>query len=83
MTGARSPARGLAVVVPARDEEALVGRCLDSILRASREAEAAGLARVVVVVLDGCQDRSAAIVTGIVDQAAAADPTLATPVVRM
>lgn len=50
------PVDGIAVVVPARDEEALVPACLDSL------AVAAGACPVpvgTIVVLDGCTDRSA------------------------
>lgn len=54
------------VVIPARNEERLLGRCLDAVRRAERD-----LARtrpwievLTVVVLDGCTDRSAAIAAG-------------------
>jgi hypothetical protein len=52
---------GLLVVVPARDEEALVGRCLDAIGKAVRAVRASrpDLDLVVVVVADRCLDRTA------------------------
>ena len=62
MTGTTS-IDGLLVVVPARDEEALIGRCLDAIttavdvVRASRP----DLAVAVVAVADRCLDRTAEI----------------------
>jgi glycosyltransferase involved in cell wall biosynthesis len=54
---------GLMVVVPARDEEALIGECLDSINVAVDKVSVArpDLAVVVVVVADQCVDRTAEI----------------------
>lgn len=54
--------RAVAVAIPAHDEEALIGRCLASVMRAvtrARERDPA-LAIVVVVVLDACRDSTAA-----------------------
>jgi glycosyltransferase involved in cell wall biosynthesis len=51
----------VAVVIPAHDEEALIGRCLASVIRAvahAREREP-DLATTVVVVLDACTDTTA------------------------
>lgn len=54
----------VAVVVPARDEEQLVGACLESVLHAARVLRAAhrGVRTHVVVVLDVCRDDTAAVV---------------------
>ena len=54
----------VAVVVPARDEERLVGACLDSVLHATRVLRAAHpeVRTHVVVVLDVCRDDTAAVV---------------------
>ncbi|KTS65875.1 glycosyl transferase [Microbacterium testaceum] len=52
--------RAVAVVIPAHDEEALIGRCLASVTRAvayARERESE-LVATVVVVLDACTDAS-------------------------
>lgn len=51
----------VAVVVPARDEERLLPRCLAALADAERLAEAAGLRTQVLVVLDRCVDTSAAV----------------------
>lgn len=51
----------VAVVVPAHDEEDLLGACLDSVAVAARAARAAGVRVDVHVVLDDCRDRSAVI----------------------
>ncbi|KQT75571.1 glycosyltransferase [Microbacterium sp. Leaf436] len=53
--------RAVTVVVPAHDEEALIGRCLASVARAvahARDRETDLVARVVVV-LDACRDTTA------------------------
>ena len=52
------------VVVPARDEERLIGRCLDALARsrAALHAQRPGLAVRVTVVLDGCVDDTAGVV---------------------
>lgn len=53
----------VAVVVPVRDEELLVGRCLDALAGARRRLLADGGRTVdVVVVLDACRDASADVV---------------------
>lgn len=60
---APAPVTHVAVVVPVRDEELLVGRCLDSLAAARAALEARGDCTVdVVVVLDACRDGSAAVV---------------------
>jgi len=51
--------RAVAVVIPARDEEALVGRCLASVEVAARRARAAGVDVRVILVADDCRDRTA------------------------
>ena len=50
--------KAVAVVIPAHDEEALIGRCLSSVTRAVARARegAPDLVAVVVVVLDACTD---------------------------
>jgi glycosyltransferase involved in cell wall biosynthesis len=51
----------IAVVIPARDEEELIGRCLASVLEAARHVTA----RVtVIVVADGCLDGTVAVARG-------------------
>ncbi|KTR90787.1 glycosyl transferase [Microbacterium testaceum] len=52
----------VAVVIPAHDEEALIGRCLASVTRAVAHASERepGLAATIVVVLDACTDTTAA-----------------------
>lgn len=47
----------LAVIIPARDEESLIGNCLRSVQRASR---ALAVPVSITVVADGCVDRTAA-----------------------
>ncbi|GIG41869.1 glycosyltransferase [Cellulomonas phragmiteti] len=60
---APEPVAHVAVVVPVRDEEALLGRCLVALARARRELLARGGCTVdVVVVLDACRDASADVV---------------------
>ena len=57
----------VSVVVPAADEELLIGRCLRSLCRAVDELSAATGGRVgtdVVVVLDDCRDDTAGVVAG-------------------
>ncbi len=56
----RTPKLNLIVVVPAHDEELLLGRCVSSLLAQSYPAE---LVRVVVVA-DNCTDSTAAVATG-------------------
>ncbi|MBD8205846.1 MULTISPECIES: glycosyltransferase [unclassified Microbacterium] len=53
--------RAVAVVIPAHDEEALIGRCLASVVRAVAQARSfePDLAVTVVVVLDACTDTTA------------------------
>jgi glycosyltransferase involved in cell wall biosynthesis len=51
----------IGVVVPAHDEEALIGRCLDALQVAARHPDLLGEQVSVVVVLDACTDRTAMI----------------------
>lgn len=48
----------LAVVIPARDEQRLIGDCLDSIRRAARHPAVIALPVTVVVAADSCRDRT-------------------------
>lgn len=59
-----SAVRVVHVVVPARDEEQLIGRCLDALAeaRTALRAELPTLDVRITVVLDGCSDGTAAIV---------------------
>ncbi len=62
-TGATQRVEHVMVVVPARDEELLLGRCLTSLARACRVLTVRGRCTVdVVVVLDACRDASADVV---------------------
>ena len=58
----------LGIVIPARDEEALIGCCVTSVLEATT---AVAIPATVVVALDRCADRTAEIVAGL---AAAGNP---------
>lgn len=51
----------IAVIVPAHNEEALLGACLRSLRTAARHAALQGEPVVIVVALDRCTDRSSAI----------------------
>jgi glycosyltransferase involved in cell wall biosynthesis len=55
----RPPIRAVAVVIPARDEEALVRRCLASVEVAAGRARALGVRVRVILVADDCRDRTA------------------------
>lgn len=58
------------VVVPARDEEESVGRCLESVLASVADARAHAhpdLTVSIVLVADGCRDRTAAIADSFAD----------------
>jgi glycosyltransferase involved in cell wall biosynthesis len=58
--------KAVAVVIPAHDEAALIGRCLTSVTRAvarAREREP-GLVATVTVVLDACRDTTPVLVRG-------------------
>ncbi|MCK9923010.1 glycosyltransferase [Frankia sp. AgPm24] len=59
MNGPSPPAR-IGVVIPARDEQELVGPCLDAVATAAAHAELAGIPVTVLVVLDCCRDATAA-----------------------
>lgn len=52
-------AEAMVVVVPVRDEEALLGAALDALRIAVKTAEASGVRCVVRIVLDACTDASA------------------------
>lgn len=54
----------IGVLVPVHNEEALLPACLHSIERAARHAALQGEAVRVVVVLDDCEDNSAAVANG-------------------
>ncbi|HZX15375.1 MAG TPA: glycosyltransferase [Pseudomonas sp.] len=51
----------IGVVVPAHNEEALLGRCLQSLHNAARHSDLQGEPVCIVVVLDACSDASAQI----------------------
>jgi len=51
----------IGVVIPVHDEAALLGDCLEAIMHAARDPRLEGEPVDVVVVLDACTDRSAAI----------------------
>lgn len=48
----------IGVCIPAHNEEACIGRCLESVLRAARHPALDGARVKVVVVLDACTDRT-------------------------
>ena len=52
----------IGVLIPVHNEELLLGRCLETILQASKHPALAGEHVVVLAVLDSCTDGSAAIV---------------------
>jgi glycosyltransferase involved in cell wall biosynthesis len=52
------------VVIPAHDEQDVIGACLTSVLRACRYLTGGGVLVEVVVVLDRCQDATAELVAG-------------------
>ena len=54
----------IGVVVPAHDEELLIGRCLAALQAAAAHPDLRGEPVQILVVLDACTDRSAAIVAG-------------------
>ena len=72
------------VVVPARDEERLVGRCLESVHRSVAELAAAhpGVSCSVTVVLDACRDDTERVVRGFGDVEAVATTAGAVGVAR-
>lgn len=53
----------IGVVVPANDEEALIGRCLDALAAAARHPDLRGEDVEIVVVLDACRDATQRIAT--------------------
>ncbi|WP_445619794.1 glycosyltransferase [Kushneria sp. Sum13] len=61
MTTPHNDLARIGVVVPAHDEEQHLGECLESLTRAARHARSLGHEVTLVVVLDNCRDRSAAI----------------------
>lgn len=58
---AEGEVRALAVVVPARDEESVLGRCLAAVHRARLSATRLGVPGLTVVVADSCTDATAAL----------------------
>ena len=54
----------IGVAIPAHNEEACLGACLDAVLRAATHPQLAGEPVLVCVVLDACDDGSADIVRG-------------------
>ena len=52
----------IGVIVPAHDEEALIGRCLDALHVAARDVALEGEAVEILVVLDACSDGTGALV---------------------
>jgi glycosyltransferase involved in cell wall biosynthesis len=59
--GAGARARFIAVVVPAHDEEARIGRCLDALNAARRHGDVRHLDVRLIVVLDSCLDGTEAV----------------------
>lgn len=53
----------IGVVVPANDEEALIGRCVDALAVAARHPDLRGERVEIVVVLDACRDATQRIAT--------------------
>ncbi|WP_380169384.1 glycosyltransferase [Jannaschia sp. R86511] len=76
--GPRPTVRHLGVLVPVRDEEQLLGRCLTAVAAAVQALHArdALVAVDVVVVLDGCRDGSAGTAAAVPWPAASARPHL-------
>lgn len=56
-----TPIRAVAVVIPARDEEDLVGRCLASVDVAAARARRRGIRVHVILVADDCRDGTASV----------------------
>jgi glycosyltransferase involved in cell wall biosynthesis len=57
----RAPVRAVAVIIPAHDEQELLGACLDALEPAVRHAREAGLLRVLTIVIaDACTDSTRA-----------------------
>ncbi len=54
--GGRSVVETVGVVVPAHDEEDLIGACLDALAGAAAHPELAGVRTRILVVLDSCRD---------------------------
>jgi len=54
----------IGIAIPAHNEEAVLGACLDALLAAARDPALGGEAVMVQVVLDACDDASAAVVAG-------------------
>ena len=51
----------IAVVIPARDEQRLIGACLDSLRHARNHPDVSGLPVTVVVAADSCRDRTVSV----------------------
>jgi glycosyltransferase involved in cell wall biosynthesis len=64
MTTARAAVRAVLIVIPARDEEDRIGRCLRSVIAASNAArDALDVETRIVVVADRCSDRTVHLAT--------------------
>ncbi len=57
----RSPA-AIGVVIPAHDEETMIGPCLDAVVAAARSPRLSGIRVEIVVACDACRDATAAVV---------------------
>lgn len=57
----RAPVSAVAVIVPAHDEQELLGACLDALEPAARLARGAGLRVLTLVVADACTDGTRAV----------------------
>ena len=53
----------IGIVIPAHNEERLIGECLDSVLLAAEHPCLQGLAVEILVVLDQCSDNTGAVVS--------------------
>ena len=62
-----APLRAIGIVIPAHDEQALIGDCLASVARAARHPALRHVEVHVVPVLDRCSDNSGEFTTGAVE----------------
>lgn len=60
----RAPLRGVAVIVPARDEQEMLGTCLDGIESAAWRVRQQGLEVLALAVADACTDATRAVARG-------------------